>query len=74
MKLPEDLRLPAGGENIDRTSREAIRLAYDALDRFPGLVRRHKFIAGGAALSSAITASTIALAVALAAIITTALR
>ncbi len=56
MKLPEDLRRSAGGENIDRTSRDAIRLAHDALDRFPDLVRRHKFIAGGAAISSALVA------------------
>ena len=56
MKLPDDLRHPAGGENIDRSARDAVRLAHDALDRFPDLVRRHKFLAGGAAVSSALVA------------------
>lgn len=56
MKLPEDLRRPSGGDTIDSTARDAVRLAYRALDRFPDLVRRHKFIAGGAAISSALVA------------------
>ena len=51
MKLPDDLRHPAGGENIDRSARDAVRLAHDALDRFPDLVRRHKFLAGGGGLA-----------------------
>jgi len=31
-----------------------VRLAHRALERFPDLVRRHKFIAGGAAISSSL--------------------
>lgn len=45
---------PSGGEPIDRAARDSIKLAYEALDRFPELVRRHKFIAGGAAISSSL--------------------
>jgi hypothetical protein len=56
MKLPKDLRHPSGGDTIDSTARDAVRLAHSALDRFPDLVRRHKFLAGGAALSSALVA------------------
>ena len=56
MKLPDDLRRPSGGDTIDSTARDAVRLAHHALDRFPELVRRHKFIAGGAAISSALVA------------------
>ncbi len=56
MKLPEDLRRPSGGDTIDNAARDAVRLAHHALDRFPELVRRHKFIAGGAAISSALVA------------------
>jgi hypothetical protein len=56
MKLPKDLRRPSGGDTIDSTTRDAVRLAHHALDRFPNLVRRHKFLAGGAALSSALVA------------------
>lgn len=56
MKLPEDLRRPSGGDSIDGAARDAVRLAHRALDRFPNLVRRHKFLAGGAAISSALVA------------------
>ena len=56
MKLPDELRHPSGGESIDRTAQEAVRLAHRALERFPELVRRHKFLAGGAAVSSALVA------------------
>ena len=56
MKLPRDLRRPSGGDSIDSATRDAVRLAHDALDRFPELVRRHKFLAGGAAFSSALVA------------------
>ncbi len=56
MRLPDELRHPSGGESIDRTAQEAVRLAHRALDRFPELVRRHKFLAGGAAFSSALVA------------------
>jgi len=52
--LPDDVREASGGEMIDRTARDAVRLAHRALDRFPDLVRKHKFIAGGAALSSSL--------------------
>lgn len=47
---------PSGGEPIDRTAGEAIRLAHRALDRFPDIVRRHKFVAGGAVVSSSLIA------------------
>ena len=33
---------------------EAIRLAHRVLERFPGMRKKHMFIAGGAALSSAV--------------------
>jgi hypothetical protein len=52
--LPEDVKEASGGEVIDRTARDAIRLAHRALDRFPDLVRKHKVIAGGAAISSSL--------------------
>ena len=45
---------PSGGEQIDRAARDSIRLAHKALERFPELVRKHKFIAGGAAISSSL--------------------
>lgn len=44
----------AGGEQIDRAAEESIRLAHRALDRFPDLVRRHKYVAGGAAVAGAL--------------------
>lgn len=47
---------PSGGEPIDRTAGDAIRLAHRALDRFPEVVRRHKFVAGGAVISSSLIA------------------
>lgn len=47
---------PSGGEPIDRAAGEAIRLAHRALDRFPEIVRRHKFVAGGAVVSSSLIA------------------
>ena len=45
---------PSGGEQIDRAAHDSIRLAHKALERFPELVRKHKFIAGGAAISSSL--------------------
>lgn len=45
---------PSGGESADRAAYEAVRLAHRALDRFPEVVRRHKFIAGGAAVSGSL--------------------
>ncbi len=44
----------AGGEQIDRAAEESIRLAHRALERFPDLVRRHKYVAGGAAVAGAL--------------------
>lgn len=52
MRMPDELKHPSGGETIDRTVRETVRLAHRALERFPDLMRKHKFIAGGAAVSS----------------------
>ena len=52
--LPDDLKHPSGGEPIDRAARDAVRLAHRALERFPDVVKRHKFVAGGAAVSSAL--------------------
>jgi len=51
--LPEEENA-SGGEVIDQVTRDAIRLAHDLLDRFPELVKRHKFLAGGAAISSSL--------------------
>jgi hypothetical protein len=45
---------PSGGEQVDRAVADSVRLAHRALERFPELVRRHKFIAGGAAISSSL--------------------
>jgi hypothetical protein len=47
---------PSGGEPIDRAAGEAVRLAHRALERFPDIVRRHKFVAGGAVVSSSLIA------------------
>ncbi|MBG92626.1 MAG: hypothetical protein CL792_01405 [Chloroflexi bacterium] len=44
----------SGGETVDHVTRDAIKLAHDLLERFPDLVKRHKFIAGGAAISSSL--------------------
>lgn len=52
--LPDDIKEASGGEAIDQVARDSIRLAHKALDRFPDLVRRHKVIAGGAAISSSL--------------------
>jgi hypothetical protein len=51
---PDDLKHSAAGEPIDRAARDAVRLAHRALERFPDVVKRHKFVAGGAAVSSAL--------------------
>jgi hypothetical protein len=53
-RLPFEPSQRGGGEQVDRAAGEAIHLAHRALDRFPDLVRRHSFIAGGAAFSSAL--------------------
>lgn len=52
--LPDDVKDATGGETIDHVARDSIRLAHKALDRFPDLVKRHKVIAGGAAISSSL--------------------
>ncbi len=52
--LPDDVKEASGGDAIDNVARESIRLAHAALERFPDLVRRHKVIAGGAAISSSL--------------------
>ncbi len=54
MKLPKRPKRPDFGESIDGTAQEAVRTAHRALERFPDLVRRHKVVAGGAAVSSAL--------------------
>lgn len=56
MKLPDDLKVPTGGDAIDRAAQDAVRLAHRVLERFPDAVRRHMVIAGGAAVSSALVA------------------
>ena len=52
--IPDDLKHPSGGEHIDRASHEAVRLAHRVLARFPDLVKQHSYVAGGAAVSSAL--------------------
>jgi len=52
--LPDDVKEASGGETIDQVARDSIQLAHRALERFPELVRRHKVIAGGAAISSSL--------------------
>lgn len=54
--IPDDLKHPSGGERVTHTAGDAIRLAHKALERFPDVVRRHKFIAGGAAISTSLVA------------------
>ena len=53
-KLPDELKHPSGGERLQGTATDAVRLAHRGLERFPDLVKRHKFIAGGAAVSSSL--------------------
>jgi hypothetical protein len=52
--LPDDVKEASGGETIDQMARDSIKLAHLALDRFPELMRRHKVIAGGAAITSSL--------------------
>ena len=54
--IPDDLKHPSGGERVTHHAGDAIRLAHKALERFPDVVRRHKFIAGGAAISTSLVA------------------
>jgi len=53
-RIPDDLKHPSGGERVTGTAGDAIRLAHKTLERFPHVVKRHKFIAGGAAISSSL--------------------
>ena len=53
-KLPDELKHPSGGERLQGAATDAVRLAHRGLERFPHLVKRHKFIAGGAAVSSSL--------------------
>jgi hypothetical protein len=43
-----------GGEQIDVAAGDAIRLAHRALNRFPDLLVRHRYVAGGAAVAGAL--------------------
>ena len=52
--LPDDIREASGGEVVEHVAHDVLKLAHEALDRFPEMKKRHMFIAGGAALSSAI--------------------
>ena len=53
-KLPDELKHASGGERLQGAANDAVRLAYRGLERFPDLVKRHKFIAGGAAVSTSL--------------------
>lgn len=55
-ELPPEWRQPSGGERVDRAAHDAIKLAHEAVERFPELMRRHKYIAGGAAVSGSLIA------------------
>ena len=52
--VPPKEQHPSWGEPTDHTANEAIRLAHRALERFPAVIARHKYIAGGAAVSSSL--------------------
>ena len=54
MKLPDELKHPSGGEHVDELAHNVLKLAHEALDRFPDVKRRNMFLAGGAAISSAL--------------------
>jgi hypothetical protein len=53
---PGSDRHASGGERLDDLGHQTVSLAFKALDRFPGLVKRHKYIAGGAAISGSLIA------------------
>lgn len=53
-KLPDELRHPSGGEHVDELAHGVIKLAHEAIERFPDVKRRHMFMASGAAISSAL--------------------
>ncbi|MEX1023004.1 MAG: hypothetical protein WD800_07925 [Dehalococcoidia bacterium] len=54
MKLPDDLKHASGGEHVDDLAHGVLKLAHEAIERFPEVKRRHMFMAGGAAISSAL--------------------
>lgn len=54
MKLPEDLKHASGGEQVDELAHGVLKLAHEAIERFPEVKKRHMFMAGGAAISSAL--------------------
>ena len=53
-KAPAEPAQRGGGEQIDRAAGDSIRLAHRALNRFPELLRRHRYVAGGAAVAGAL--------------------
>ncbi len=54
MKIPDEMRHPSGGEAVDDLAHGVLKLAHEAIERFPDVKRRHMFMAGGAAVSSAL--------------------
>jgi hypothetical protein len=52
--LPDDLKHASGGERVDDLASDVLKLTHEALNRFPEMKKRHMFIAGGAAVSSAL--------------------
>ena len=54
MKLPEELKHASGGEQVDELAHGVLKLAHEAIERFPEVKKRHMFMAGGAAISSAL--------------------
>lgn len=52
--LSDDSSEASGGEKVDILAHEAISLAHQVLERFPEMRHKHMFIAGGAAVSSAV--------------------
>jgi len=54
MAIPDDLKHASGGEQVDELAHNVLKLAHEAIDRFPDMKRRHMFMAGGAAVSSAV--------------------
>jgi hypothetical protein len=49
-------RHASGGERLDDLGHQTVSLAFKALERFPVLMKRHKYIAGGAAISGSLIA------------------
>lgn len=51
---PSEPTQRGGGEQLDLAAEESIRLAHRAINRFPELLRRHRYVAGGAAVTGAL--------------------